>query len=339
MNIKVASIAPGTRIPFVDELKGIAIILVVLAHALDVLGIVHTFRGAAGVDIFLIASGFTLALSSTGIKVSVFLKRRLMRLLPLYWLSLLIFTLLGFLYSDGFTFTDIALHVFGLQAFAPYEYFGSINPAFWFMSLIVSMYFVFLAVRKRINDVLYMFSVGLFLTLIASFVYSYFGNTPALQMFVPRIMSFFVGMLAGGFFLSGGVEIKRTSLVLVAGILAYLVFIRGTFFANLQVALSIIAIWYVAREIMKYSYVTRWINPLFGALGLISYELFLFHQPLMQYLAPYALSNWFEISNPDRNTVVASVVVSIIVTLVISVIAHKATRLFRGQENTKTTPF
>lgn len=84
----------------VQVLRGIAVLLVVLFHA----GLVVSeqfgapgghllFRfGAAGVDIFFPISGFVMVISTRGLAGSadawrIFLKRRIIRIVPLYWLA------------------------------------------------------------------------------------------------------------------------------------------------------------------------------------------------------------------------------------------------------------
>ena len=54
-------IAGGGRIAAIDELKGLAILLVLVYHCGGVLGFPNTLHGEIGVDIFLILSGITLA--------------------------------------------------------------------------------------------------------------------------------------------------------------------------------------------------------------------------------------------------------------------------------------
>ena len=76
------------RLPVLDELKGLAILLVVLYHAGGVLVWQNFLHGDLGVDIFIILSGIGLALSSRAESPASFLRRRLVRILPAYWIAL-----------------------------------------------------------------------------------------------------------------------------------------------------------------------------------------------------------------------------------------------------------
>ena len=71
-----------------DELKGVAILLVVLYHAGGVLVWNNYLHGDLGVDIFVILSGLGLAMSSRYGGAREFLTRRLWRIMPAYWIAL-----------------------------------------------------------------------------------------------------------------------------------------------------------------------------------------------------------------------------------------------------------
>ncbi len=83
----------------VQALRGLACLLVVAYHAVDAWGAGRTpqrvadmlwANGAAGVDIFFVVSGFVMALSSAGLSGPAgarrFVRRRVLRVVPLYWL-------------------------------------------------------------------------------------------------------------------------------------------------------------------------------------------------------------------------------------------------------------
>ena len=78
------------RLPVLDELKGLAILLVVLYHAGGVLVWQNLLHGDLGVDIFVILSGIGLTLSArTATEPTVtFMRRRLVRIMPAYWIAL-----------------------------------------------------------------------------------------------------------------------------------------------------------------------------------------------------------------------------------------------------------
>jgi peptidoglycan/LPS O-acetylase OafA/YrhL len=94
-----AASAKRARKPFylVQVLRGVAALLVVAHHstilAVERLSVTGDFwrNGAAGVDVFFVISGFVMALSSGAMSRNArtaleFLKRRIERIVPLYWL-------------------------------------------------------------------------------------------------------------------------------------------------------------------------------------------------------------------------------------------------------------
>ena len=88
-----------TFLPNVQALRAIAALMVVLYHVES--GINGWFAprvalpsvaaGAAGVDLFFLISGFIMVITSRGLSAGEFMSRRLIRIVPLYWLSTLVF--------------------------------------------------------------------------------------------------------------------------------------------------------------------------------------------------------------------------------------------------------
>jgi peptidoglycan/LPS O-acetylase OafA/YrhL len=105
------------RIPHFDELKGIAMVLLLLFHAGGVLVWNNYLHGDLGTDIFFLVSGICLALNARLMKPGEFFTRRLMRVLPGYWIVLTVYVLLNqhFLEHDYSAF-NLTLHYLGLHA-------------------------------------------------------------------------------------------------------------------------------------------------------------------------------------------------------------------------------
>lgn len=93
--------AHGT-IAGVQYLRGIAALMVVLHHAQTPFGVTWFEGGASGVDIFFVISGFIMALTTAKFdpagdrlaQAAEFLKRRFLRVVPLYWLFLCVAALM-----------------------------------------------------------------------------------------------------------------------------------------------------------------------------------------------------------------------------------------------------
>jgi exopolysaccharide production protein ExoZ len=97
-NLKTEALRPGSFLT-IQALRAVAALLVVLYHAFNMWGErvdaaapgVSWENGAAGVDIFFVISGFVMVVSSRRIIGQAgawltFLRHRIMRIVPLYWL-------------------------------------------------------------------------------------------------------------------------------------------------------------------------------------------------------------------------------------------------------------
>src|SRR4051812_24749623 len=102
----MSSASPGTRFEFVDALRGLAALAVVLPHAAGLFSYPHRSwlsdvflqladYGRASVEVFFVVSGFAIAYSlrnavTDGFSLGRFLLRRAVRLDPPYWVGLLL---------------------------------------------------------------------------------------------------------------------------------------------------------------------------------------------------------------------------------------------------------
>jgi peptidoglycan/LPS O-acetylase OafA/YrhL len=96
----------------IQALRAIAALLVVIDHALDMWvgrikpgGASVWANGAAGVDIFFVVSGFVMVISSQRLQYEpgawwIFMRHRIVRIVPLYWLMTTVKWLLVFVFAD-----------------------------------------------------------------------------------------------------------------------------------------------------------------------------------------------------------------------------------------------
>lgn len=148
------------RIAGLDALRGLAALGVFVCHLVaywTFLNCPHAVMslsqvGAHGVDIFVVLSGFVLALpvpqAGTRLIVRSFYGRRFWRILPVYWVAVLIAAVLAMaptwslLVAAPASAWDLIAHMFGLQTvFVPT--LGTINGSLWSVSLELTLYATF----------------------------------------------------------------------------------------------------------------------------------------------------------------------------------------------------
>lgn len=143
---------PSSRYVFVDAVRGLAALSVVLFHlGRDFLGADILHFGKHGVTVFFVISGFVIARSLddkvvTGRFVGVFMLRRSVRLDPTYWVCLALAMLVLWVPSKIFAYSvsmaslaDIGLHMVYLQDLAQVP---PINIVFWTLCYEIQFYLV-----------------------------------------------------------------------------------------------------------------------------------------------------------------------------------------------------
>src|SRR5665647_176535 len=141
-----------------DALRAVAIVLIVFFHldlfiknnifTLTLNGINYIFpEWFYGLSLFFFISGFVLhhnhpAISNRNEAID-FLKRRVARIYPLYWVAFAVFITLGItLGMDAWNFFLAAIYFCSLQIFFPPM--GELFGLLWFVSLILLYYLIYL---------------------------------------------------------------------------------------------------------------------------------------------------------------------------------------------------
>lgn len=311
-----------------DGLRGIAVALVVLYHlheyvpqlwpgetAFGESGAVEKLMGFfwIGVDLFYVLSGYLIG--SAVLKPSVwdpvrFVKNRLTRIVPAYYVSMLLVLILieqHFLENPQ-GWVHIGLHALFLQGLQPWSMF-SINGPYWTLSVEFGFYAVMLALAPFLRTrwiwglLLGMFAVGLLwrssVWLQVEQAQRYFW---ALQL-PGAIDEFAMGLTVAalqhrhGCLARGhkggalvGVLLLLAGTVLVGACLNYFVRLSVDYWAHGSVVLlsrlllcTGFALWMAGFLLMKE---LSWLNALvrysgLGLLGRISYSVYLYHVPVI----------------------------------------------------------
>ena len=165
--------SPQKNLDFVDSIRGLAILLVILVHfgqwfpgLVNMPHIMFEY-GQMGVQLFFVASAFTLTLSSSqrrdeSFYLEKFYIRRFFRIAPVYYFGILLYLLVrmakesqelhAFQWPADYTFSAILANIFLVHGFVP-EANNSIVPGGWSIGTEVAFYFIFpfyLPVIKRV---------------------------------------------------------------------------------------------------------------------------------------------------------------------------------------------
>lgn len=322
---------PSGRLLVLDELKGVAILLVVLYHAGGVLAWNNRIHGELGVDIFVLLSGVGLALSSSSLSVGAFLRRRLLRIFPAYWLILTLVLVLNVKFL-GVTYTpmDVGLHYAGVHAFFGDHYALSINDSFWYVTLIVLVYSLFLLGRRWLLEPGKLILFGSVVTAALTYAFLTTGQSASYSHFALRLPLFFVGVVWGTALRNGSLEIAPTApLGIGLFLLTYVAYTQSVIFSSLIVAPGLMAAYAFGWKRLMPAAVDRFSGRILRFFGEYSYEIFLMHQPIIRHYNIYCLGLWLK-KTPNENQVIMGMIITFIITIVLSVLLHRLQlRIFR----------
>jgi len=320
--LKLELPAPATgRLPALDELKGLAIILVILYHAGGVLAWNNTLHGDLGVDIFVILSGIGLALGSVYPGTRLFLIRRFLRIFPTYWIVLTAFWLLNahFLGQD-LTTKNLVLHYLGIHGWCGDGYAMAINDSFWFITLILSLYLLYSALQKLMPSPGRLLLAGAAISLTITLILFYQGQSGSFSHMALRLPGFFVGLLIGRLLKTGRLDLVLTApLALALFLLTYVPYTQGVMFHSVLVGLALMATYLFAWKTLVPAALEKPVARGLKFLGDRSLTIFLIHQPLIRHYNYYVQRRWFDTPAPSPNSVIVGMVIALAVTILISV--------------------
>lgn len=277
----------SSHIPVLEPLRGLAAFSVCLFHfglgngqflaPDDPVAAIASF-GWLGVDAFFVMSGFlipySLELRSYSLKdLGSFFARRLKRLEPPYFTSILIVILLHWLSMHAPAFRGapldlswqrLAAHVAYLNAILE---FGWLNPVFWTLA-IEFQYYIFVAIAfpllcHKNACVRHSSSV-----MIAVLGFAGFGNSALLLHWLPL---FSIGMVSYQFY------VGRISLVQLLTSLPFIIYISDTVIGLQQTVVGVLTATVIV--LARHRELPRFMNPCVF-LGRISYSLYLLHVPI-----------------------------------------------------------
>lgn len=267
------------RLKFVDGLRGIAALMVVVYHlAPNSLGWIKS-QGYLGVDIFFVLSGFVIAsvigeTHITGSYLGRFVLRRCLRLDIPYWVNIALGIILGFVVvyfgapARHFGLEQIAAHLFYLQAILGFK---NINDAYWTLCFEIQFYLslvllIWLAQRtgRSVKDL--RFQLFVFATLAVSLLFSAHALPIPRGLMLGYWWNFALGALAWWVVANGAPWLLLAAAAVLTITLPSAEHITG--------ALVAVALFGAAEM----DAMGKWLaDPITQFLGRISYSLYLFH--------------------------------------------------------------
>lgn len=282
-----------------QELKGLAILMIVLSHTGYFLVNDHRFlwplsiMAGVGVNLFLFLSGYGLTMSNLKKNLSVwqFYKRRLVRLFFPLWPMLLFLFIFDFLILKiNYSWQYMGEAVLGIFRHA--DLYQDVNSPLWYLTFILGFYILFPIFFSKKRP--WLSAILLFL---AAYVVVYFRPTPinnVLHLYIIHTVAFPLGVLAAWAVTNFKIDklklswkklkpaarefIYYFSIIVLIGIFLYSVMdsgIGGN--ANREQLMSIISVLsltliFILKKIeFKFLYL----------FGIYSYEIYLWHWPLM----------------------------------------------------------
>ena len=296
---------PAARVVGVDSLRAFAATAVFLCHLggyWSLPGMPHFVRGllsngSHGVDVFIVLSGFLLAIPVTRtrhVAIRTFYGRRALRILPPYWVALIAVIPIAMIPATAHlivaapaTPTDVVVHLFGAQTWFP-PTLGTINGSLWSVSLEIQLYAVFPLLvwlwRRAGIGTLLGAALGLcILWNLAGFLGTpYLGDMHALPA---CLIQFVIGMACAELFYRGrapGLKIVLPTLAVLL-VVAIFVYSTGLPFAIGKVAWGLVGAFCILALISPIG--TALNNSPIERFGLRSFSFYLVHQPIILLLA------------------------------------------------------
>lgn len=337
----------------VDGIRGIAILLVLTYHTLFILfpgfeattynthGILEldgmsavalnmnpVAQGWIGVELFLVISGFLIHLiylkNGSRFESRSFFSKRFWRIYPPYLIVMMVF-FLGSLDTSAYGIKSLLSHVFMVHNFSDTTIF-SINPSFWSIALECQLYLlypVYLYMINRMGDDKSFLLVTLLHVVLSAAAIIYNINDFFYIGFVLRFWFVWCfGALLANHFYQGKRVFSRP---LIWFLFAYpLVFILKLYIYTRYLTLIPATIACVAfvemvlySTIMDKNLLFRRIFTVLSFIGLVSYSIYLIHQPILDYLLvlfdPNTGNRYFNMSISSLLTWTAIVLMSYLI--------------------------
>lgn len=337
------------RIYVIDDLRGIAIITVIIYHYIFVYYrhadtnniFIQNFKlftdylnlGAFGVSLFFLISGFVIPMSLKGNNkksiVTNFAIRRLFRLYPTYWTAIIIISTIILLFKDSnaYSMKQILINFTMLQDIAKVN---SIDGVFWTLMVELKFYIFtallfYFSLLKKINLI-----IGFFLILSIVTMLNWGGKfNPIVNAVLNRnnLWSYLMLMYLGtGFYFYHIGEISKKNLIFLIGIVSIYFFINHYFKTDTGFGSRLgysTATLLAILSFIVFSQYKQAISKTTTFFGNISYPLYLLHQVLGYFLITILLTSSIYFPFAQVITILIIILVTILVNKYIEIPTNK----------------
>lgn len=346
------------RLDWIDGIKGLAILGILLNHFVESFGAFPWFSypsynwpglserlstilpggsniavqsikflgwlGDMGPGVFIMVSGFSLALSSLlknekEISVGSYFKKRLLRIMPLYiTIHILVVCLIVFFKNGNISLSSphVLISLLGLRATDGLFFY--INPSWWFIWLILQLYLVFpilykYMIKADIRTFLFITIGFTFLSRAAGLLnVTYSDNLEYWMMgifFGTRLSEFALGMVFAKLFITkqfNPADISISRLLPISTIIYLAGFICSLFYLTTIVSGTLVTVGFSGILLVLWKTIEsnmRIIKTGIKWIGIVSFPVFLLHQPFL---------TWF---GSDQNPIIKALFLLFVIIL------------------------
>jgi peptidoglycan/LPS O-acetylase OafA/YrhL len=271
---------------------------------------INELNRSMALGIFIFISGFLFENNSDRIinlkEIVHVVFRKLLRILPLYWIALTLFMVIFKNFIGKTSFISTILHITGLQVIFSSKF---CEPIFtlWFVGLIITYYLIFVMAFYVTNSTyeFWSFSVIMFLFMISSIFFLGIGD----KRIIVYYFIFFTGVFCHRYHLFEMIRVYHIVICIVVNIISIHYFVSSLYpvisnsqvkprvFSligastlinlNLFMISFVIIVYFISRKNGKVSEL-KWIKNISYA----SYCMFLFHRPIWALVSHYTTTSY-----------------------------------------------
>ena len=306
------------RLEYIDFLRGIAILLVILSHVSlyikDIYPILFYlfFSGQFGVQLFFLITGllFSIKYYEGNFDIKSFYIKRLFRIIPLYYIGMLVWIIYIFFFDNkiNLDFIYIVQQMLFLNSLDRNNFSPAILPGGWSISTEMIFYLLFPLIIFFFKKNMYFLCISIILMSLIIFLTSIFFLQPILLKYkfishvavndsfsylycliLNQINAFIIGMLT--FALQKKIILKKVYFFLF--IIFYLI---SVFFLNTKIKTGINGYFSVMFSSVAFSVLIilihkknyeSYLKKAIIKIGIVSYSIFVFHSLFIIFLSNY----------------------------------------------------